>query len=74
MSHAVSAALSAVAVFLSAAAIGTALVDRNRPEAAPVQTAVSSVDAACVAVLSNGGRPQDCARMYLVSEFPGYPR
>jgi hypothetical protein len=72
--NAIPAALSAVAVVLSAAAIGTAIIDRARPEAAPAATPVMSVDETCVAVLSHGGRPQDCSRMYLTSEFPGYPR
>jgi hypothetical protein len=39
----------------------------------PAVTQASDVDRTCVAVLHNGGRPQDCARMYLTSEFPGFP-
>lgn len=46
------------------------------PVSAPasISTPADDVDQACVSVLRNGGKPQDCARMYLMEEFPGYPR
>lgn len=73
------AALSAAAAALVATgAIGGALVMQRQaevaPAPAPAATPAMSVDATCVAVLSHGGRPQDCARMYLTSEYPGYGR
>ena len=71
------AALSVAAVALVATgAIGGALFTRHAdvaPTPTPVKTALS-VDETCVQVLSNGGRPQDCARMYLTAEYPGYGR
>ncbi|MCX7271939.1 MAG: hypothetical protein NTV19_01725 [Burkholderiales bacterium] len=71
------AALSAAAAALVATgAIGGALFTRQS-DVAPAPVAVKtglSVDETCVAVLSHGGRPQDCARMYLTSEYPGYGR
>ena len=72
------AALSvSAAALLATGAIGGALFTRHS-EVAPAPVAVKptalSVDEVCVAVLSNGGRPQDCARMYLTSEYPGYGR
>ena len=72
------AALSvAAAALVATGALGTALVIQRQAEPAPTPVAVKtglSVDEVCVQVLSNGGRPQDCARMYLSSEFPGYGR
>ena len=71
------AALSvAAAALVATGAIGGALFTRQA-EPAPAPVAVKpglSVDEVCVQVLSNGGRPQDCARMYLTAEFPGYGR
>ena len=73
------AALSAAAAALVATgAIGGALVMQRQSDVAPTPTPVKpaalSVDEVCVQVLSNGGRPQDCARMYLTAEYPGYGR
>ena len=66
----------AAAALVATGALGTALLTRHS-DVAPAPVAVKtglSVDEVCVAVLSNGGRPQDCARMYLSSEYPGYGR
>ena len=67
----------AAAALLATGAIGGALFTRHS-EVAPAPVAVKptslTVDEVCVQVLSNGGRPQDCARMYLTAEFPGYGR
>ena len=66
------------AALVATGAIGGALVMQRQaevaPAPAPAATPAMSVDATCVAVLSHGGRPQDCARMYLSTEFPGYVR
>ena len=74
--HIIPAALSAAAVVLATAALGTAFVDRaNDSNPAPAARISSlSADEICVALLSRGGRPQDCGRMFLMTEFPGYPR
>ena len=67
----------AAAALVATGAIGGALFARQSdvaPAPAPAATPAMSVDATCVAVLSHGGRPQDCARMYLSTEFPGYGR
>ena len=66
----------AAAALVATGALGGALFTRHS-EVAPAPVAVKTgltVDEVCVAVLSNGGRPQDCARMYLSSEYPGYGR
>ena len=63
------------AALVATGAIGTALLTRQSDVApAPVKPTALSVDETCVQVLSHGGRPQDCARMYLTAEFPGYGR
>lgn len=81
----VAAALTASALSLMGnAALATALYMRTAPAEntannsitsnASLVSSTSEVDAVCVAVLSHGGKPQDCARIYLYAEFPGYPR
>lgn len=59
------AALGAVGVGLiaNAAVVGALLMHRAT---APM----SNVDRTCVAVLHNGGVPEDCSRMYHLSIFP----
>lgn len=77
----VAVGVAALLLVLNAVLATMLLMSSNRSDVvypvAPVgsaETLTTDVDATCVAVLKNGGRPQDCARMYLTSEFPGYPR